>query len=104
MLKISIFDTPNRRRFVLEGKLVAPWAAELRKECREAAADLRGRELVIELKNVTSISEEGENVLRELMLCLSRTFPLLRAIPVTSTISTPSTSSTSSFSISAVFC
>jgi hypothetical protein len=48
MLRITILDTPNRRRLVLEGKLMAPWAAELRNECREAAADLRGRELVIE--------------------------------------------------------
>jgi len=67
MLKISIRDTPDRRRLVLEGKLVAPWAAELRRECREAAADLRGRELTIELRNVTCISEDGENVLLELM-------------------------------------
>lgn len=52
---------------MLEGKLVAPWAAELKREWREAAADLRGRELVIELKNVTHISEDGENVLLELM-------------------------------------
>jgi hypothetical protein len=67
MLKISILDTPERRRLVLEGKLVAPWAAELRRECREAAADLHGRELLIELRNVTCISEEGQNVLLELM-------------------------------------
>jgi len=53
MLKITILDTPDRRRLVLEGKLVAPWTAELRKECRGAAADLRGRELEIELRNVT---------------------------------------------------
>jgi anti-anti-sigma regulatory factor len=67
MLKISTLDTPDRRRLVLEGKLVAPWAAELRRECREAAADLRGRELVIELRNVSYISEDGENVLLELI-------------------------------------
>lgn len=67
MLKITIFDTPERRRLVLEGKLVGPWAAELRRECREAAADLRGRHIVIELRNVTHISEDGENVLLELM-------------------------------------
>jgi anti-anti-sigma regulatory factor len=67
MLKITIFDTPHRRRLLLEGKLVAPWAAELRNECRKAAAELRGRELVIELRNVTCISEDGQNVLLELM-------------------------------------
>ena len=67
MLKITIFDTPDRRRLLLEGKLVAPWAAELTNECRKAAAELRGRELVIELRNVTCISEDGQNVLLELM-------------------------------------
>jgi anti-anti-sigma regulatory factor len=67
MLKITIIDTPDRRRLVLEGKLVAPWVAELRRECREAAADLRGRQIVIELRSVTYISEDGENVLLELM-------------------------------------
>jgi hypothetical protein len=67
MLKISILDTPDRRRLVLEGKLAAPWAAELRNECRMAAAELRGRELVVELRNVTCISEDGKNVLLELM-------------------------------------
>lgn len=67
MMKITILDTPGRRRLVLEGKLVAPWATELRKECREAAADLRGRKLVVELRNVTCISQEGENALLELM-------------------------------------
>ena len=67
MLKISILDTSDRRRLVLEGRLIAPWAGELRNECRKAAAELRGRELVIELRNVTCISEDGENVLLELM-------------------------------------
>jgi hypothetical protein len=36
-------------------------------ECRKAAAELRGRELLIELRNVTCIGEDGENVLLELM-------------------------------------
>jgi anti-anti-sigma regulatory factor len=67
MLKITILDTPDRRRLVLEGKLIAPWAAELSKACREAAADLRGRELMIELRDVTCISENGKNVLLDLM-------------------------------------
>src|SRR5689334_9228278 len=67
MLKISILDTPSHRRLVVEGKLIAPWAAELRSAWREAAADLTGRELVIDVKDLTAISEDGENVLLELM-------------------------------------
>jgi len=67
VLKISIFDTPTQRRLVLEGKLIAPWAAELKAVCEEATRDLDGRELVIEMKNLVAISQAGENILLELM-------------------------------------
>ena len=67
MLKISIVDTPSQRRLVVEGKLIAPWAAELRSAWRKATTDLSGRGLVIDVKGLTAISEDGENVLLELM-------------------------------------
>jgi len=67
MLKISITDTDQRHRLIVEGKLIAPWAAELRKVCQRPKADLQGGELLIELKDLTVISQEGENVLLELM-------------------------------------
>ncbi len=67
MLRISIADTPRQRRLVLEGKLIAPWVAELRTACESARVELEGRELVIDVNDVTSISQEGENVLLELM-------------------------------------
>jgi anti-anti-sigma regulatory factor len=67
MLRISIVERRNRRRLVLEGKLVAPWAHELKPAYEEASADLNGRELVIDVKSVVAISEDGENVLLELM-------------------------------------
>jgi hypothetical protein len=67
MLKISILDTPNYRRLVIEGKLIAPWAAELKNEWRKATADLDGRELVVDVKGLTAVTEDGENVLLELM-------------------------------------
>ena len=67
MLKISIVESHTRRRLIVEGKLVGPWAAELKSACIEARADLRDRELVIEMKHITTISQEGENVLLELM-------------------------------------
>jgi hypothetical protein len=63
MLKISLIDGARRRRLILEGKLVAPWTVELRHACEEAKADLRDRELVVEMKHVTTISQEGENVI-----------------------------------------
>jgi len=68
MLKISILDTPCYRRLVLEGKLIAPWVTELDTAFEKAGADLDGRDLVIELKNLTAISQEGENVFLRLMI------------------------------------
>ena len=67
MLKISILDTPNQRRLMLEGRLIAPWAAELGSAWKAAQADLHGRELVIDLKNLTAISQDGECALLELL-------------------------------------
>jgi len=67
MLRISLIDNARQRRLIVEGKLIAPWAAELKSACEKAGADLRGRELVIEIKHLTTISQEGENVIIELI-------------------------------------
>jgi hypothetical protein len=67
MLKISLVDSARQRRMIVEGKLIAPWTAELRNACQEARAKLHGRELVIEMKHVTTISQEGENVILDLI-------------------------------------
>jgi hypothetical protein len=67
MLKISVIDTARQCRVIVEGKLVAPWAAELRNACQQAKAELRGRELVIEVNHITRISQEGENVVLDLI-------------------------------------
>ena len=67
MFKISVIDSRTQRRLILEGKLVAPWTLELRTFCEKARADLNERELVIDIKQLTAISQEGENLLFELM-------------------------------------
>ena len=67
MLRISIVERRKQRRLVLEGKLVAPWAHELKSAYDEASTGLNGRQLVIDVKSLISISEDGENVLLELM-------------------------------------
>jgi hypothetical protein len=67
MMKISLVDAPTQRRLIVEGKLITPWAAELRSACENARVDLGGRELVVEMKHVTAISQEGENVIVELI-------------------------------------
>ena len=45
MLKISIVDGRRQRRVILEGKLIAPWTAELKTACKTARAILRGATL-----------------------------------------------------------
>ena len=67
MLKISIVEGRKQRRLVVEGRLAAPWSDELKAACDGAGSGLDGRELVIDLKNLTTISEQGENLLLELM-------------------------------------
>ena len=67
MLKISVIDSRRQRRLILEGKLIAPWLAELSAACDRARADLDGRDLLVDVKHLTAISPEGENVLLELM-------------------------------------
>jgi hypothetical protein len=67
MLKISIVDGTNQRRLVLEGKLVGPWVEELRSAREAARRDLGAGGLLIDMKHVTAISEEGERVLLEFM-------------------------------------
>jgi anti-anti-sigma regulatory factor len=67
MLKISILEGTKQRRLVVEGKLVSPWSDELKAACERAGSGLNGREIVIDLKNLTTISEQGETLLLELM-------------------------------------
>ena len=67
MLKISVINNVTQRRLILEGKLISPWTTELRTCCEKLRADLDERELVINIKHLTAISQEGENLLLELM-------------------------------------
>jgi hypothetical protein len=67
MLKITIVEDPRRRRLIVEGKLIAPWAAELTSAYQTARTDLQDRELIVDLRGLTAISLEGEAVLLQLM-------------------------------------
>ena len=67
MLKITVVEDARRRRLIVEGKLIAPWAAELATAYQTAKADLQNRELMVDLRNLTAISSDGEDVLLELM-------------------------------------
>jgi anti-anti-sigma regulatory factor len=66
MLKITVVEHPRQRRLIVEGRLTAPSAAELTSACQTAGADLQNRKLIVDLRNVTAIGPEGEDVLLQL--------------------------------------
>lgn len=67
MLKITAIDEEHQRTLVLEGKLVDPWVSELERSWSEAQHTLQSRKLVVDLRDVITISHHGENVLYLMM-------------------------------------
>jgi hypothetical protein len=67
MLKITVIEDQRRRRVIVEGKLIEPWAAELTSAYERARTDLQDRELIVDLRGLTAISPEGEDVLLHLI-------------------------------------
>ena len=66
VLKITITDLPDEQRWSLQGRLVGPWAAELKSRWREARDVGDTRRCIVELIEVTSIDRNGEAVLAEI--------------------------------------
>jgi endonuclease III-like uncharacterized protein len=67
MLKITIIEDQRRRRVIVEGKLIPPWTAELTSAYQMARTDPQDRELVVDLRSLTAVSPEGEDVLLQLI-------------------------------------
>ena len=67
MLKITVVEGRRQRRLIVEGKLIAPWDAELATTCKGARTDLQNRELIVDLRSLAAIGPEGEDVLLRLM-------------------------------------
>jgi hypothetical protein len=66
VLKITVTETHTENRWVLQGQLVGPWVAELRKCWR---ADHRSKSYegcIVDLNDVTYIDKAGERLLRAL--------------------------------------
>ncbi len=67
MLKITAVDSNRGRTLVLEGQLIDPWITELERSWSEARMSIRADLIVVDLKDVTAISQQGENVLYRMM-------------------------------------
>jgi hypothetical protein len=68
MLKITAIDRDGQRTLVLEGRLADPWLTDLEQTWNAAREAKDGRNVMIDMKDVTSISERGEIVLRQMMV------------------------------------
>ena len=64
MLRITITDGPAEQRWILQGRLVAPWVAELETAWKNSHNRRDGRGCVVDLSDVTLIDDEGENALQ----------------------------------------
>lgn len=67
MLRITVVESPSERRWVLQGRLIGPWAAELKTSWKKTHADAKGRVNVVDLREVTFIDAAGEKVLSRMM-------------------------------------
>lgn len=67
MLRITIVDTPSEQKWVLQGRLIGPWAQELRSNWSKTHEQNHGRNCVVDLSEVTFIDSSGERVLTKMM-------------------------------------
>ena len=66
-MRITIIDTAAEQKWVLQGRLIGPWAAELRSSWKKSHPECNGRECVVDLSDVTFIDGRGESVLERMM-------------------------------------
>lgn len=68
MLKITSLNSAGSRTLVVEGKLVDPWLVELERIWNETGGVRGSQPVLVDLKDVTAISERGERLLLQMMV------------------------------------
>ena len=66
MLKITITNTSTEERWILQGRLVAPWVNQLKVTWRKAHRTALARRCIVNLDEVTFIDKCGERILRSM--------------------------------------
>ena len=66
MLRTIITETPFEQRWVLQGRLCGQWAIDLKKNWEDSKHARKGRRCAIDLKDVISVDDVGEDVLVEM--------------------------------------
>jgi hypothetical protein len=67
MLKISFSETPSEERWILQGRLTAPWVRELRACWRKDHRRDNQRACIVDLNKITFIDKSGERLLRAMV-------------------------------------
>src|SRR5262245_5387457 len=63
MLRITIVDSTDHQKLVLEGRLMEPNVSELESAWETACAARGGRRCIVDLRNATFVDQSGERVL-----------------------------------------
>jgi ABC-type transporter Mla MlaB component len=62
-MRITVLDDQADQRLMVEGKLAAPWVAELESTWEQVRQEARNRPILIDLTGVTRIDRKGEAAL-----------------------------------------
>jgi anti-anti-sigma regulatory factor len=66
MLRTTITDAPSEQKWILQGRLCAQWAADLCQRWNETRKSRTGRKCTVDLEDVISVDETGENTLLQM--------------------------------------
>jgi hypothetical protein len=65
-LRISVQEYDNSVRITLEGRVAGPWVAELKRVWVETVPQLKSRNVVLDLRNVTYADAAGTGALKKI--------------------------------------
>ena len=65
-LRITVHEREGSIEITLEGRLAGPWVAELSKTWRETAPRLQNKAVILNLRDLTYLNDEGKEVLKEI--------------------------------------
>ena len=66
VLKITITETPEELRWILQGRLAEPWVTEVKTSWHDVRRTGDGRQCVVDLTNVTCVGKGGQELLQSM--------------------------------------
>jgi ABC-type transporter Mla MlaB component len=63
MLKLTKIESTTEQRLILEGRLTAPWVADVSANWKELRQAHPERKLVVDLRGVTRVDRDGEDAI-----------------------------------------